>query len=177
MYCPKCGVHNLEDAKFCRSCGADIHLVPQALDGQASLSTFGAGEVEAQSEKGKKERKVKKPATLEDGLENIFSGIACMVIFMLGLFYLQGLFMVWVWFIIPALSCVGKGIGQVISSRSAQTALPPVEAARVRSALLPAPARELPAADTSEIKSPPHSITESTTRNLGAAPRRPAGRA
>jgi hypothetical protein len=31
MFRQKCGVRNLEDVRFCRSCGADIHLVPQAL--------------------------------------------------------------------------------------------------------------------------------------------------
>ncbi|MFN2482444.1 MAG: zinc-ribbon domain-containing protein, partial [Pyrinomonadaceae bacterium] len=34
MFCPKCAAHNLDEAKFCRACGADISLVPQALTGQ-----------------------------------------------------------------------------------------------------------------------------------------------
>ena len=168
MYCPKCGVNNLEDAKFCRSCGADIHLVPQALSGHLPEGVFGVDEVEELEEKGRKERKYKfkKPPTLEKGLENVFCGIAFMIIFMLGLFYFKGAFMIWVWFIIPALTCVGEGIGQIIRSRSVQPALPPPVVLRSASALSPPPARELTPADTSEIKVPPASVTESTTRNL-----------
>lgn len=33
-YCPKCAAQNAEDAKFCRSCGANISLVSQALSGE-----------------------------------------------------------------------------------------------------------------------------------------------
>jgi hypothetical protein len=174
MYCPKCGVHNLEDAKFCRSCGADIRLVPQALTGHLPEGVFGVDELEELEEKGRKGRKYKfkKPPTLEKGLENVFSGIAFLIIFTLGFFYMTGLFMLWVWFIIPALAYVGEGIGQIIRSRSATPALAPPDSTRHAHALPLTPAaRELPAADTSEIKTPPSSVTESTTRNL-AAPRR-----
>ncbi len=174
MYCPKCGVNNLEDAKFCRTCGADIRLVPQALRGHLPGGAFVAGEVEELEEQGRK-YKLKKPPTLEKGLENVFSGIAFLIIFTLGFLYMRGLFMVWVWMIIPALACVGQGLGQIIRSRSAQPALAPPDAFRPAHALPQTPARELPAADTSEIKTPPASVTEGTTRHLAAPRKRTAG--
>ena len=34
MFCPKCATQNLDGASFCRACGANISLVPQALTGQ-----------------------------------------------------------------------------------------------------------------------------------------------
>ena len=34
MFCPKCATQNLDGASFCRSCGANISLIPQALAGQ-----------------------------------------------------------------------------------------------------------------------------------------------
>jgi len=34
MFCPKCATQNVDGAHFCRSCGANISLVPQALTGQ-----------------------------------------------------------------------------------------------------------------------------------------------
>ena len=34
MYCPKCGTQNIEGAKFCRSCGADIIAVLEELTGR-----------------------------------------------------------------------------------------------------------------------------------------------
>lgn len=174
MFCPKCGVHNLEGAKFCRSCGADIRLVPQALRGRLPEGVFVVNEVEAlEGKKERKERKEKsyKPPTLEKGLENLFSGIAFLIIFTLGLLYMRGLFLVWVWFVIPGLGYIGQGLGQIIRSGSAGRALPPADSFSPAASLPPTPALELPAADTSEIKSPPASVTESTTRNL-AAPRK-----
>src|SRR4051794_29164161 len=33
MFCPSCGAQNIEDAKFCRGCGENISLVPQAMTG------------------------------------------------------------------------------------------------------------------------------------------------
>jgi uncharacterized membrane protein YvbJ len=35
MFCPRCAEQNVDDAKFCRVCGADIHLLPQVLAGGA----------------------------------------------------------------------------------------------------------------------------------------------
>src|SRR3712207_9210291 len=100
MFCPKCGVRNLEDVKFCRACGTNIPLVPQALAGTLT--------------KEKKEEKEEKdePATLEKGMENIFSSFACFVILALGYFYFTGWFWIYIWFIFPAFSSLGKGIGQ-----------------------------------------------------------------
>jgi hypothetical protein len=32
MYCPKCGLQNADETKFCRGCGADMSNVPVALE-------------------------------------------------------------------------------------------------------------------------------------------------
>ena len=34
MFCPKCAAQNLDGASFCRVCGANVSLIPQALSGQ-----------------------------------------------------------------------------------------------------------------------------------------------
>jgi hypothetical protein len=34
MYCPKCATSNVDDVKFCRSCGANLSLVSEALTGR-----------------------------------------------------------------------------------------------------------------------------------------------
>lgn len=172
MFCPKCGAKNLEDAKFCRACGADIHLVPRALAGSLPEAA------------GKKEKKAKEPPTLEKGFENVFGGIACLVIFVLGLTYFPGYFWISVWFIIPGLEHVGKGIGQIIRARQNPRALDAAAEAGALTAArpdaLPAPTTNMladagaaPGAPTNEIAPP--SVTESTTRSLGAEPRRASG--
>jgi hypothetical protein len=167
MFCPNCGVRNLEDAKFCRSCGADIRLVPQAMTGHLIEVASRSLEVEGQEKSGKKsKRKVKEPPTLEKGMENIFSGIAFLIIFMLGFFYLPRAFMIWVWFIIPALGYVGEGLGQVIRSRSGRGLTTQAQTPAPISFKYAPRRSELPAPDTSEIVMPPASITEGTTRHL-----------
>jgi hypothetical protein len=32
MYCPKCGLQNADETKFCRGCGADVSNVPAAIE-------------------------------------------------------------------------------------------------------------------------------------------------
>ncbi|HEX9918011.1 MAG TPA: zinc-ribbon domain-containing protein, partial [Pyrinomonadaceae bacterium] len=41
MYCPKCGTQNTDDASFCRGCGANVSLVPQALAGHMPETIAG----------------------------------------------------------------------------------------------------------------------------------------
>src|SRR5215217_2039928 len=31
MYCPHCGIQNVQETKYCRSCGKDLRLVAQAI--------------------------------------------------------------------------------------------------------------------------------------------------
>jgi hypothetical protein len=41
MYCPKCAAANMDEAKFCRGCGANIGSVLQALKEDESSRSFG----------------------------------------------------------------------------------------------------------------------------------------
>lgn len=174
MFCPKCGVRNLEDVKFCRACGANLSLVPQALAGRLPE---GALKVEGQERGDLRERKdkVQEPPTLEKGLGKVFTGLAVLIIFLLGFFYWRGGFLFWVWLIIPALANFGEGVGQIIRSRGDRGALP--NAGAFPGAVLPAPSprAELPAPHTSEIIPPPVSVTEATTRGLRVPAERQAG--
>jgi hypothetical protein len=166
-------VQNLDDAKFCRACGADIRLVPQALLGKLP------GELEKQGERKTASRgkeKKREPATIDAGLKNIFKGIAFLFIVFVGLGVFRGAFWLTIWFIIPALESMGQGIGQLIRARQerAQLMKPPAyENEQVQPAPFFAPApnfKELahPAPDTAEIVNAPPSVTEMTTRHLDA---------
>jgi hypothetical protein len=50
MYCPRCAAQNLDDAKFCRTCGINLETVALALSDQshpARMSKDKAGELKA----------------------------------------------------------------------------------------------------------------------------------
>lgn len=170
MYCPRCAAQNLDDAKFCRGCGADIRLVPQALQGTlpAALETS----VETTSDK----KKNRPPATVDEALKSLFTGFGLLIVFLIGLFVFRGAFWVTVWFIIPALANVGEGIGQLIRAQheGARANAPALDGdAHLRpAAFAPAPfVKELSSPDTTEIVRVPASVTDGTTRHLDAPPK------
>ena len=73
MYCPNCAAP-IDGAKFCRSCGSNVSLVPQAMAGQLPQSDDGEdkrhrGRHHRDHRHGKKEPSIEKAAT------NFFSGI------------------------------------------------------------------------------------------------------
>lgn len=172
MFCPRCAADNLNDAKYCRACGADIHLVPQALTGLLPAElTRAEGKPEKKSKKKDEDGKL-----LEKGMENVFVGLAFLLIVLGGFFYLRGAFFFWVWFIIPALACFGEGLGQLLRSRREhQLSLASARASGELGAAAPRPlfaapqpARQLAAPDTAEIAESRFSVTEATTRHLNS---------
>jgi hypothetical protein len=170
MFCPRCATDNKDDAKYCRACGADIRLVPQALTGLLPVDPTKADDRPAKKSKKKDDE----GKLLEKGMENVFFGLALLIIFLGGLFYLRGAFYFWVWFIIPSLACFGAGLGQLLRSRREHRLL--LARARLSHELDPAesrslfaapqPARQLAAPDTAEMIESPFSVTEATTRYL-----------
>ena len=164
MFCPKCAAQNLEGAKFCRACGADIRLVPHALAGTLVPAPDASDTEVAEA-----------PPTLDVAVQNIFKGIAFLLIVVAGVIYLRT-FWVTIWFIIPALSNIGRGIGQALR---AQREPRPIAGARTTTALHETDARAFSAAvpselappDTNELDAPPASVTEGTTRHLDAVTR------
>ena len=175
MFCPRCAADNQTDAKYCRACGADIHLVPQALAGLLPAELTQGGDKPAKKSKKKDED----GKLLEKGMENIFVGLAFLIIFLGGLFYLRGAFFFWVWFIIPSLACFGEGLGQLLRSRREHQLL--MARAHALNGLgaagpgtlfaAPQAARQLSAPDTAEMGESPFSVTEATTRHLNSRAR------
>jgi hypothetical protein len=173
MFCPKCAAHNIDDARYCRVCGADISLLPQLLSGQltADLAIADEHAVEKRSRgrKRKDEDKDKdKPPTLEKAFENIGVGLAFLIISIIIAFYMPAGRLWWFWMLIPALACAGEGLGQLMRWQREKAV------GGKREPLFPvsreADVRSLPPRDTSEIMMPPSSITERTTRHLSIEP-------
>src|SRR5258705_7453509 len=160
MFCPKCAAQNLEGASFCRSCGANISLVPQAMIGQVAQATPD----EALSADGcgvKRGRKV----TLDQAVHKIFMGIAFLLVAIALSRSIGGGW--WFWMLLPAFSLMGKGVAQFIrvKEREKQQALGarPAQVFPNRPKVTPV----LPARKTDGLMPPVASVTEGTTRHLG----------
>jgi zinc-ribbon domain len=164
MFCPKCATQNLDGASFCRVCGANISLVPQALTGQpleppptddSSCNTFSG------QRKGKE-------LTLDAAFRSMFMGVAFLIVSIaLSRSIGSGW---WFWMLIPAFSLMGTGVAQYIRLREREKrgsfeARPlarsfPQQDAAPRAGVLPQ-------RNTGELVPPPASVTEGTTRHLG----------
>jgi len=172
MYCPNCATSNLEGARFCRSCGADISLVPQALTGHLPESV-------ATEEEGDRGRRRRGPS-IDKAIRTIFMGLGFLVVAIALGFMPMGRAW-WFWMLIPAFSMLGGGVAEYMRFKQAQQqrTLPraPVQQPMMGAATQPR-AAELPGRNTAEMVMQPPSVTEGTTRLLDdEAPTRHIGRA
>lgn len=174
MYCPKCGTENLETARYCRSCGTDISLVPQALTGSLPVAV-GAGDDADDDWSGRlRKRKGKGPPSMEKSVKNIFAGVGFLVVAIALSHSPAGMFW-WYWMLIPAFSMMGGGVAGIMRARREEHRGLSGAGPIISTGLPPARASALPPRNTSELMQPP-SITEGTTRHLGAeAPTRHLG--
>lgn len=162
MFCPKCATQNLDGASFCRSCGANISLIPTALQGQLPEPAEPYYE-------GRRDRKHRKEPRLEHAFKNVFMGIAFLFVAMALSFSMMGRGW-WFWMLIPAFSMMGTGIAQYIRLKEHEKrtlgqgsfSQPSIQASAA--ARMPA----FPVRNTGELVAPPASVTEGTTRHLGA---------
>ena len=78
MFCPKCATQNSEGASFCRSCGANISLVPQALTGQLpEASPVGFGE---SLRDARRRRRHSGTPRMDDGIRQLVMGIGFLLV-------------------------------------------------------------------------------------------------
>ncbi len=163
MFCPKCGTQNLDDAKFCRACGADIRLVPHALAGRLDEDD---DDLAAAEDKYSYER----------GVRKVVTGACYLVAFVAMVMFFREFFWVTFWLIFPAISKISSGAGILAHASQERRRLGGAHTTTLSHA---APTRSLPnfrlnevaPADTAEIVAPPTSVTEGTTRHLDAAAR------
>ena len=161
MFCPKCATQNLDGASFCRTCGANISLVPQALTGQMMQAPPPAEEVLEESCSTRRGRK--RELTLDTAFKNMFIGVAFLLI-SIALSRTIGAGW-WFWMLIPAFSLMGTGIAQYIRIREREKRMLMAQPRMQPVMQYQAPA-ELPRR-TDELRQPVSSVTEGTTRHLG----------
>src|SRR5215210_813257 len=101
MYCPNCATSNLDGAKFCRSCGADISLVPQALTGRLPQNQ----PVETDDE-GRRRRGRRGAPSLDRAIKSMFMGMGFLLVSIVLAFAPMGRGW-WFWMLIPAFSILG----------------------------------------------------------------------
>ena len=149
MFCPSCATQNNDDAKFCRACGANLSLIPQALTGELP-----------ERRRGRHRRGFPSggSANLSSGITKAFTGFGFVLVA-----FLLCLFRQWwgVWMLIPGFGALGKGVAEIIAAREAQNAI-------AGSRQVPAPpphnTGSLAADNPRELMATPPSVTESTTK-------------
>jgi hypothetical protein len=173
MFCPKCGTENADGASFCRGCGSNISLVPQALTGtlrdpsareDVRLSRGERREIERE-----RRRKHGKPASIEGAVVPFFGGIGFLLVGLVIMAFMPGGAEWGFWMFIPAFLMIGSGVSQYLRWQQAQKSAPTFPAYTPPPSAIPsAPLRptqlQTPRA-TSEIY-PPGSVTEGTTKLL-----------
>ena len=162
MFCPKCATPNPDGGSFCRGCGANISLVPQALTGQLPKP---ADEEVPERERWRRRDWYGREPTLDQAFKKMFLGIAFLIIAIalsrsgMGTGW-------WFWMLLPAFSLMGTGIAQWIrvKEKEKRAELQASKAARAFPDGFP---REIPVPRTDELRPPVPSVTEGTTRHLG----------
>ena len=157
MFCPKCATQNVDGASFCRSCGANISLVPSALTGQLPTT------IEENSDRRSRRNRKREPS-LDEGVKHLVMGVCFVIVSILISKYSPGGWAWWYWMLIPAFTFFGKGLSEIIRARQIKAQAPNIGQTQI-----PAGTRleSFPAPRTGELRPAVPSVTEGTTRHLG----------
>ena len=164
MFCPKCAAQNVDGASFCRVCGANISLIPQALSGQLPQASE-----DERIEIGRRalKRLGRREPSLDHAFKNVFMGIAFLFVSIALAFSRMG-YGWWFWMLIPAFSMMGTGVAQYIRLREQEKRSYLPNAMGQPAITTPRRVDAFPTRSTGELVPPPPSVTEGTTRHLGA---------
>lgn len=149
MYCPKCATSNADDVKFCRSCGANLSLVSEALTGRLPRARHDLHNKSAAAYDG---------SGLGRGITQTFMGVGFLIV-AIALLFTGG--RGWWWaMLFPAFALLGKGVAEIVTTMMARNSLQhlPAEPQRARNTGEIGP--------TPDFVNLPPSVTEGTTRQL-----------
>jgi hypothetical protein len=167
MYCPNCAAI-IDGVKFCRSCGSNVSLIPQAMSGHTS-----SDDAKYKWRQGHHHlawghhRHLKKEPSIERAVNSFFSGMAFLLAAMF-VFYLSPTGFRWGWaFLFPAFWLFFAGVGQYLQLKEQQRQQRSLNRPEAR------PAAEEPSGQSPKFSAPttselikPSDVAEHTTRRL-----------
>ena len=166
MYCPKCAAP-IEGGKFCRACGANVSLIPQALTGR-----LATGDAVVSGKTGKL-------PGIEAAASSFFTGIGFLVVSFAVLSFAPAGRIWWFWLLIPAFVSIGRAVGEYLRYREQQRTpeglAPAVDTGRLtpvievgdEAGLPPVSSTSVPGSGSGTVPGTvPGSVIEETTRHL-----------
>jgi hypothetical protein len=167
VFCPKCGIENPDNGKFCRSCGTDLAVVSGALQGKSPTIPYIVDPR-------------KRGVSWQNAVTKTAAGTAFLLVsLILGITGKIGAENWWFWLLIPAFVFLSGGIAQIfqlkkvekieagfsqndnsnkLSGAQSKNSLPPVQT----DFSMP-PKKSIYETDDLVV---PAGVTENTTRNL-----------
>ncbi len=161
MFCPKCGLQNSDDTKFCRSCGVDLGKVLAVIEGRTP---------------DRLPQSKQHNDLFSSGIRNLILGFGFLFVSILLLANIPGTFY-WLLVMISAILLLASGITRLVKSygmepkktadvtqpnslpaTKSSPALPPIRTEYIK------PAK--PTYEASDLAGQPVSVTEATTRQL-----------
>ncbi len=152
MYCPKCGIQNDDETKFCRGCGENLKVVSQAMS--RHLPVILASKMDAYLER--KNSRIRR--------DSIFGALSGTIFLICGLYFIIEGKTSWA----RSLFFVATGCIALLWSLWDHLVYKRSLSLDVRVVRGPPTADELAQIDAAQIVEPPASITESTTRHFDA---------
>lgn len=161
MFCPKCGLQNADNTKFCRSCGADLSNVLAVVEGKMPDTPPRLKEYND---------------LYSSGIRNLILGFGFLLIAFLVL-AMPGDTFYWMFLMIPGISLLASGISRIVKAEGMKTNNK-IDSARQNSfpatpskqALPPLQTEYVKPSDlvhrTDDLAGQPFSVTEKTTRQL-----------
>lgn len=158
MFCPKCATQNVDGASYCRSCGANVSLVPQALTGQ--LPADNQPDEPCYGWRGRR------MPSMDSAVRSLLMGIAFAIMMATTSKFAPGSGRYWFWLLVPTLFFFSRGFRNL--ARNFGRNQRPSPGQPLVNAVRP---QDLPVAKTGELMTPVPSVTEGTTRHLAIVAR------